>query len=250
MLDCLNNCPISIAEFLSKLKLSPSFYIPHNILKYSTLVSPAIALELTALASQFHSYEAWVLSSQSPYFANLCYLQIERTAQLNDILKFSRFHIKIKNHETAIEILNKGLKFNSPLISRLLARLHLHSSPAQALEYARKAVCLGDAESRVIVAQLLDHPNLPKELRVGQISTKRASILSQLIAEIDPVFATNAQSNARVRDSKFITFITGIKIRIYNSKPIFCFMSIFNQWSAMLAATTTGGARKLPGPSV
>ena len=80
------------------------------------------------------------------------------------------------------------------------------SDPKQALLYAQKATSLGDTSSKSIEATILD--NNPS-LAPHQHSLSRLQTISTLISKVDPVFAFNAAAVDKIRNSGFITHLSG-----------------------------------------
>lgn len=214
LMDCLISCKVPIHDFISQLEMSPSFYTPINILKYAPVTPQDSASEFLILASSFHCFESWVLTSTTSYYADLCYNHCIFTNSVNDILQFARFHLQLNNNKFAIQILLLGSRFKNPIIFRILARLHITLNPIQALGYARQAISLGDIDAKTILALLLDNPKIPKTLCDGQISSNRVKLISRVIFKIDPVFATNASTSDSIRQTKFTSFIAGTILKI------------------------------------
>ena len=200
---------VDFKVILRDITLSPSFYIPENIIQYSKNLSEKDSEDFLSLACQFHSFEAWVLMSQNLHFYQICLSHLETTKRETDFLVFSKHQIKNNNLVEARKCLTLGLKTNSPIILRVLSRLTMDQNPVQALGYARKAVSLGDSESRLIVANILDSDRVPNDDRYGLVSNQRLTAMGDLIALLDPCFAYNLGINDLIKDCNFSRFLAG-----------------------------------------
>lgn len=210
MLNCLSNCNRPVHDPFLGMNLPASFNLPPNIIAYSKFVKSNTTILYIELAGQFRCFPAWVALSQNPFFNGLCHKVIDDTSNVHEILTFARFHLTIGAEAEATKILLKGLKLECPVILRILARLSINKNPEAALEYAQKAVELGDLESKTLVAQLLDSDSVSYHARDGKLGIGRITIISRLIAKIDPTYATNAPLSEDIKTLRFSSFLAGI----------------------------------------
>ena len=193
LLDYFCTCGISVPEVW----LSSSFYLPGNILKYSKICSSFDKESFISLASSFNCLDAWILQSSNSYYINICVSHCINTP------------FQLRNIQVATKILEYGKRFDSPVIYRLLSRMCYQSSPSLALVYSRKAIELGDIESKDILASLVDNPIIPKSINCGQISNNRLNLICHMLSRLDPVFVRSLQSSSQIQHLKFSTFISG-----------------------------------------
>ena len=200
---------VDLKTILSGVTLSPAFYIPQNIILYSQNTGDNDSEDFLRLACQFQSFKAWVLMSHISNFNTICQAHLKTSKKQNDFLVFSKHQIENNNLVEARKCLTLGLKTNSPIILRVLSRLTIDQNPVLALGYARKAMSLGDSESRKIVATILDSDRVPNNDRCGLVSNLRLTAMGDLIALIDPCFAYNLGMNDLIKDCNFSRFLAG-----------------------------------------
>ena len=205
LLDYFNLCSISIPK---DLEFSSSFYLPGNILKYSKLCISSDKDLFICLASSFNCYDAWILRS-SPHFIDICISHCIITPFIDELLRLVKHLLQNKDTKAATKLLEHGRRFDSPVIYRLLSRMYLQSSPSLALVHSRKAIELGDIESKDILASLVDDPTIPKSVHCGQISNNRLQLICHMLFRLDPVFVKKVQESTHVQHLKFTTFISG-----------------------------------------
>ena len=94
-------------------------------------------------------------------------------------------------------------------IARILSRLFMESDPQKGLSYASEAAKLGDCEAQDLQNELLG-------CSVSGAAEKiRIACISSLIAYLDPVFAFNVKINKAVRNTGFISYLTGTSTYLY-----------------------------------
>ena len=206
LLDFFCTCKI---KFPAGVDFSSSFYIPGNILKYSKLCASADKSSYIDVASSFNCFDAWVLKCSTRSYVDICVSHCATTPFIDEILQFVKIQLQDKNIKLATEVLENGGRFNSPVIYRLLSRMYLLSSPSLSLIYSKKAIELGDIESKKILASLVDNPCIPQSIICGQISNNRLLIISHLLSRLDPLFVKKVQNFPEVQCLKFGTFIAG-----------------------------------------
>ena len=82
----------------------------------------------------------------------------------------------------------------------------MNLDPKKALTYAQKSSSLGDTVSPTIQATILDlHPSLAPQ----KMTLTRLQSIGSLISKIDPVFAYNATVQEPIKQSGFISIISG-----------------------------------------
>ena len=209
LLSYLCICKVPLSTILSSIKLCPSFNVPCNVLLLSRLSDQTEKILYLELAASFYCFEAWNILSESLHFSALCLDYCSTTENLNDILAFVKIQVTHKKHGVAKQALSSGLRFESPIVYRLLSRMHYSSSPAQALEYSRMAVELGDIQAQSILSALLDAPDLQKEVCGGQVSSYRVQLISSLIVKLDYSFFSYTQHSPGAQQQGFISFIAG-----------------------------------------
>ena len=97
--------------------LSPSFYQPENLLKFS-MFNHEDSQDFISLAGQFNSYEAWL---KLPHLENRCVTFLESSSDKRLFLLYARSRIILGQVSSAIFVLEKAKKFKCGDIYRLVS---------------------------------------------------------------------------------------------------------------------------------
>ena len=102
------------------LNLSPSFFIPSNVIMVSKRLDDE-SIELMKLAAQFYSLEAWALI---PSFRNKVLEYFSADRSLQDYLVYCKILLQQNDVESAIVLLEGTIKYRWPDTLRYLHKLN------------------------------------------------------------------------------------------------------------------------------
>ena len=102
------------------LNLSPSFYIPSNVIMVSKRLDDE-SIEFMKLAAQFYSLEAWALI---PSFRNKVLEYFSADRSLQDYLVYCKILLQQNDVESAIVLLEGTIKYRWPDTLRYLHKLN------------------------------------------------------------------------------------------------------------------------------
>ena len=102
------------------LNLSPSFFLPSNVIMVSKRLDDE-SIELMKLAAQFYSLEAWALI---PSFRNKVLEYFSADRSLQDYLVYCKILLQQNDVESAIVLLEGTIKYRWPDTLRYLHKLN------------------------------------------------------------------------------------------------------------------------------